>query len=147
MPLRLSIVTAERELLTEDGLDAIIAPGAEGELGILPSHAPLMTMLGTGELRARRGADEFDIFVHGGFLEVRGDVVSVLADEAEHAEEIDLERAHAARERAAAELANRQAEIDYAAAQAAMRRALLRERVAERYARRGGHRARPHSSE
>ncbi len=147
MPLRLNIVTAERELLSEEGLDAVIAPGSEGELGILPEHAPLMTMLGTGELRARRGTDEFAVFVHGGFLEVRDDVVNVLADEAEHAAEIDIERARAARERAAAELANRQANIDLAAAQAALRRELMRLRVAERAARRHGRGGVPRGTE
>ena len=146
MPLRLDVVSAERTVLSEDGLDMVVAPGVEGQLGILPSHAPLMTMLGLGELHARRGADEITLAVHGGFLEVRDDVVTVLADVAEQAEEIDVERARAARERAAANLANRSGEVNLAAAQAELRRALLRLRVAERHARRGGRRNVPPSS-
>jgi F-type H+-transporting ATPase subunit epsilon len=139
MPLKLDIVTAERVVLSEDGLDAVIAPGSEGELGILPSHAPLMTTLGVGELRARRGGgEEVAMAISGGFLEVRDDVVTVLADVAERAEEIDIDRARAARERAAATLATRETAVDVALAQAALRRALIRLRVAERHARRGG---------
>jgi F-type H+-transporting ATPase subunit epsilon len=138
MPLRLDVITAERVVLSEDGLDAVIAPGSEGQLGILPSHAPLMTTLDVGELRARRGSEEIMIAISGGFLEVRDNVVTVLADVAERAEEIDIERARAARERAAALLATRESDIDVAATQAALRRALLRLRVAERYARRRG---------
>ena len=147
MPLRLDIVTAERTVLSEDGLDAVIAPGSEGELGILPSHAPLMTMLGTGELRARRGGDELAFLVSGGFMEVRNNVVTVLADVAERAEEIDVESARQARERAAETLADRGADVDVAMVQAAMRRALMRERIAERYSRRGRRGARPQSTE
>jgi F-type H+-transporting ATPase subunit epsilon len=138
MPLRLDIVTAERTVHSEEGLDAVIAPGSEGELGLLPSHAPLMTTLGIGELRARRGTEELAIAIAGGFLEIRDNVVTVLADVAERAEEIDVERARAARERAAAALATREGDIDVALAQAALRRALMRLRVAERHARRGG---------
>ena len=147
MPLRLDIVTAERLVLSQDGLDAVIAPGSEGELGLLPSHAPLMTTLGEGELRARRGTEEMAFAISGGFLEIRGDVVTVLADVAERAEEIDVEQARAARERAAAALATRQADIDLAAAQAAMRRELMRLRVAERHRRRGGRGGAPPSGE
>lgn len=145
MPLKLDIVTAERVVLSEEGLDAVIAPGTEGQLGILPSHAPLMTTLGLGELRTRRGAEETAFAISGGFLEVRDDVVTVLADVAERAEEIDVERARAARERAAAALATRESEVDIAIAQAALRRALIRLRVAERQQRRGARRDMPRS--
>ena len=136
MPLKLDIVTAERVVLSEDGLDVVVAPGADGELGILPSHAPLMTMLGVGELRARRGTEEIAMMLSGGFLEVRDDVVTVLADVAERVEEIDVESAREARERAAATLATRQGDVDVAVVQAAMRQALVRLRIAERYGRR-----------
>jgi len=138
MPLRLDIVTAEREVLREEGLDAVIAPGAEGQLGILPRHAPLMTMLEPGELRARRGADELVIAISGGFMEVRNDVVTVLADTAEQAEEIDLERAQAARARAEQLLRERPPDVDVALIQASLRKSLVRLRVAERRRRRGG---------
>lgn len=138
MPLRLDIVTAEREVLREDGLDAVIAPGSQGQLGILPRHAPLMTMLDPGELRARRGADELVIAISGGFLEVRNDVVTVLADTAEQAEEIDIERAQAARARAEEALRTRPPDVDLVVVQASLRRSMLRIRVAERRRRRGG---------
>lgn len=137
MPLRLDVVTAERQVLSEEGLDMVVAPGIEGELGLLPSHAPLMTMLGVGELRAKRGTDEIDVVISGGFLEVRDDVVTVLADVAERADEIDIERARVARERAASALATHESAVDIALVQASMRLALVRLRVAER-GRRGG---------
>jgi F-type H+-transporting ATPase subunit epsilon len=137
MPLRLDIVTAEREVLREEGLDAVIAPGSEGQLGILPRHAPLMTMLEPGELRARRGNEETAIAISGGFLEVRDDVVTVLADTAEQAEEIDVERAREARARAEQLLRERPADVDLAVLQASLRRSMLRIRVAERRRRRG----------
>ena len=137
MPLRLDIVTAEREVLREEGLDAVIAPGSEGELGILPRHAPLMSMLAPGELRTRRGTEETSIAISGGFLEVRNDVVTVLADTAEQAEEIDVERARAARARAEAQLKERPPDLDFALVQAQLRRSMLRLRIAERHQRRG----------
>lgn len=138
MPLRLDVVTAERQVLSEDGLDVVVAPGSDGQLGILPRHAPLMTMLAPGELRARRGNDEIVLAVSGGFLEVRNDVVTVLADTAEQAEEIDIERAEAARRRAEQAVSEAlHGGADLAAAQAALRRSLLRLRVAERRRRRG----------
>lgn len=138
MPLRLDIVTAEREVLREEGLDTVIAPGSQGQLGILPRHAPLMTMLDPGELRARRGADELVIAISGGFLEVRNDVVTVLADTAEQAEEIDVERAQAARQRAEEAIRNRTPDVNLGVVQAELRRSLVRIRVAERRRRRGG---------
>ncbi|HCP60711.1 MAG TPA: ATP synthase F1 subunit epsilon, partial [Dehalococcoidia bacterium] len=86
-PIRLDIVTAER-LVFSDDVDVIVAPGIEGELGILPYHAPLMTILRAGELRVRRGGEEFLLAISGGFLEVRSDRVIALVDAAERAEEI-----------------------------------------------------------
>jgi F-type H+-transporting ATPase subunit epsilon len=138
MPLRLDIVTAEREVLREEGLDIVVAPGSEGQLGILPQHAPLMTMLEPGELLTRRGNEETLIAISGGFLEVRDDVVTVLADTAEQSEEIDIERAQAARQRAEELLRERPADVDIAVIQASLRRSVLRIRVAERRRRRGG---------
>jgi F-type H+-transporting ATPase subunit epsilon len=137
MPLSLDIVTAERVVLAEDGFDIVVAPGIEGELGILPRHAPLMTILNIGELRARRGADEIHMAIAGGFLEVREDRVTVLADSAERAEEIDIARAEAARRRAEEAMATRRVDIDVAAVFAAARRAEVRVRVAQRRRRRG----------
>ncbi|MBM2826154.1 MAG: F-type H+-transporting ATPase subunit epsilon [Dehalococcoidia bacterium] len=133
--LRLEIVTAERSLFSGD-VDTVIAPGIEGELGILPNHVPLLTALTYGELVAKKGNEEFSFAIGGGFLEVRPDKVVVLADVAERAEEIDLERAEIARRRAEERVRLRPADIDLVRAEAALRRALIRVRVAERRRRR-----------
>jgi F-type H+-transporting ATPase subunit epsilon len=131
MPLRLELVTAERLVLEEDA-DMVIAPAADGQVGILPHHAPLLTTLRPGELRIRRGGVEQELVVTGGFMEVLNDKVTILADAAERVEEIDLARAEEARNRAAEALANRQAGVDTAAAELAMRRAVVRLSVARR---------------
>jgi F-type H+-transporting ATPase subunit epsilon len=104
--IRLDVVTAERLVLSED-VDIVIAPGIEGQLGILPHHAPLMTLLDAGELIARKGQEEISLAVAGGFLEVGKDRVIVLADIAERAEEINVEEAEEARKRAETALAER----------------------------------------
>ena len=94
--IKLDIVTAERVVFSDD-VEIIMAPGIDGELGILPSHTPLMTMLVPGELRVKRSGEEFSLAVSGGFLEIRPDRVIVLADTAERAEEIDAARAEEAK--------------------------------------------------
>jgi F-type H+-transporting ATPase subunit epsilon len=132
MPLSLEVVTAERVVLNDNGIDVVIAPALQGEVAILPEHAPLITPLNPGELRVRKGADETSYFVAGGFLEVLRDKVTILADAAEHAEEIDVARAEDARRRAQEALVRRHEQPDVAAAEAALRRSLLRLRVAER---------------
>ena len=138
MPLKLDIVTVERLVYSED-VDMVIAPGIDGELGILPRHAPLLTALAYGELRAKRGSEEYSFAVSGGFMEVQPDHVTVLADTAEYAEEIDIERAEAARRRAEERLqAMADDKIDYTKAEAALRRSLVRIKVAEARRRRGG---------
>ena len=128
--IRLDIVTAEGVVYSED-VDVVVAPGIEGQLGILPHHAPLMTTLQAGELRVRKGGEEFLLAISGGFLEVRPDRVIVLADAAERAEEIDIVRAEEAKRRAEAALTRRAPEADAAQAEAALRRSLIRLRVAE----------------
>jgi len=129
-PIRLDIVTAEQSVYSDD-VDIVIAPGVEGQLGILPNHTPLMTMLQPGELIARKGSEEFSLAVSGGFLEVRPDRVIVLADSAERAEEIDIARAEEAKKRAEQRLAERYTpEIDAARAEAALRRSLIRLKIA-----------------
>jgi len=135
--LKFEIVTAERVIYSDD-VDIVIAPGIEGQLGILPHHAPLLTMLQPGELVVRKEGAETAIFVSGGFLEVMHNRVTVLADAAERAEEIDIERAEAAKRRAEEMLKLRPADIDLARADAALRRALLRLKVAERRKRKPG---------
>jgi F-type H+-transporting ATPase subunit epsilon len=136
MPLSLDIVTPERVVLSEDGFDIVVAPGIEGELGLLPRHAPLMTMLEIGELRARRGTEEMHLAIAGGFLEIRDNRVTILADAAERSEEIDIARAEDARRRAEEAMANRHAEMDVAMVLAEARRAEVRVRVAQRRRRR-----------
>ena len=135
MPIRLDIVTAERMVFSED-VDLVVAPGVEGELGILPHHTPLMTMLQPGELRVKKGGEEVSLAVSGGFLEVRPDRVIVLADAAERADEIDLARAEEAKRRAQERLSRHTPDIDAARADAALRRSLARISVARRRRRR-----------
>ncbi|MBM4462125.1 MAG: F0F1 ATP synthase subunit epsilon [Chloroflexi bacterium] len=133
--LKLEIVTAER--MTYSGeVDIVIAPGAAGQLAILPHHAPLMTMLEPGELCIRKGGEESFIAITGGFLEVLDNRVVILADAAERAEDIDLARATAAKERAQERLKAGVTDADHARAEAALRRSLARLKVAERRRRR-----------
>ena len=133
--IKLEIVTAER-LVYSDEVDVVVAPGMDGQLGILPHHTPLMTMLKPGELLLRKDGGETIIAVSGGFLEVRPDRVVVLADTAERADEIDVERAEAARRRAQERLAARPADLDVVRAEAALARSMARLAVVERMKRR-----------
>jgi len=133
--LRLEIVTAERTVFADD-VSEVVAWGVEGQLGILPHHAPLMTMLQPGDLLIRKDNEEHYLAISGGFLEVRPDKVIVLADACERAEEIDMERAEAARRRAEEILKTRPPEVDTVAAEAALRRSLARIKVAEKRRRR-----------
>ena len=129
--IKLDVVTAERVVFSDD-VDVVVAPGAEGQLGILPHHAPLMTMLQSGELLIKRGGEEHCIVVSGGFLEVHPDRVIVLADAAERAEEIDVCRAEEAMRRAQERLKESSPGVDTARAEASLRRALARIDVAGR---------------
>ena len=131
MPMRLEILTAEGVLFDGD-VDSVVAPGSEGELGILPSHAALMTMLQPGELRYRTAEGESYLAVHGGFMEVRSDHVIVLADAAEHVDAIDAERAEEAVRRAEERIAARGADMDIERALASLRRAQVRVRITRR---------------
>jgi F-type H+-transporting ATPase subunit epsilon len=137
--LDIDIVTAERVVYSEKEVDEIIAPGTEGEFAVLPRHAAFMTMLVPGVVVIRKGGDETEMAVSGGFVEVRENRVVVVADTAERAEEIDAERADAARRRAEEHLKARPAEIDMARTTAALQRSLARLRAVERRRRgRGG---------
>lgn len=140
MPLTVEIVTAERVVRVEQGVDVLVVPGSEGQLAILPHHAALMTTLAPGELVFRRGNDETEFAVTGGFMEVRNDRVTILADAAEAAEEIDIARAEAARARAEERLRRAREQqvrdVDMARASAALERSLMRLRVAEKRRRR-----------
>ncbi|MDP9381689.1 MAG: F0F1 ATP synthase subunit epsilon [Chloroflexota bacterium] len=131
MPLHLEVVTAER-VVYSDEVDMVVAPGLDGALGILPQHAPLMSVLGIGELRITKGSQESGLAIGGGFLEVLEDRVTVLADTAERAEEIDDARAEEAQQRAQRLLADRSQIENPAALEAALRRAQVRLRVSRR---------------
>jgi F-type H+-transporting ATPase subunit epsilon len=137
VPILLEIVTPER-LAYSDEVDSVQIPGSEGELGILPHHAPLVATLGIGELTIRKGGGEESFAVVGGFVQVRPDKVVVMAETADMASEIDLERAEQARREAERALETGFHEgADLAAARAALQQALLRIRVAERRHREG----------
>ncbi|RLB30742.1 MAG: F0F1 ATP synthase subunit epsilon [Deltaproteobacteria bacterium] len=132
---RLELVTAER-LVYSDDVNMVIAWGIEGQLGILPHHAPLMTMLQPGELIVKKGDEEFYLAVTGGFLEVRPDKVIILADACERADEIDVARAQEARRRASELMEAPPPGVELATAEAALRRSMMRLKVAERMRRR-----------
>jgi len=137
MPLQLDIVTPEK-LAFSDEVDAVVLPGSEGELGVLPHHAPLVSTLGLGELRIRKGGTEESFAIAGGFLQVLPDRVVVLAETADMASEIDLEKAQEARREAEKALESGYHEgVDLSIARAALQQALLRERVAQRRHREG----------
>ncbi len=140
MPILLEIVTPEK-LAFSDQVDSVVVPGAEGELGVLPHHAPLVSTLGVGELRIRRGGSEESFAIVGGFLQVRPDKVVVMAETADLASEIDVAKAEEARREAERALEGGYTEgADLAAARAALQQALLRIRVAERRRREGSRR-------
>jgi F-type H+-transporting ATPase subunit epsilon len=137
MPIQLEIVTPEKLAFAEE-VDSVVLPGTEGELGVLPHHAPLISTLGVGELRIRRGGAEEFFAIAGGFLQVLPDKVVVMAETADIASEIDVEKARQARAEAEKALeAGYHEGADLAAARAALQQALLRIRVAERRHREG----------
>jgi F-type H+-transporting ATPase subunit epsilon len=132
VPLQLEIVTPER-LAFADEVDSVVLPGSEGELGVLPHHAPLVSTLGAGELRLRKGGSEEFFAIVGGFLQVLPDKVVVMAETADMASDIDLEKAQEARRKAEQTLESGYVEgADLSAARAALQTALIRIRVAER---------------
>ncbi|MBI2528598.1 MAG: F0F1 ATP synthase subunit epsilon [Candidatus Rokubacteria bacterium] len=142
--MRLELATPTQQLVSAD-VDEVVAPGSEGYFGVLPGHAPFLTTLGAGEVSYRHGREETYIAVIGGFAEVQGDRVMILAEVAERPEDIDRERAERARQRAEQRLAGRhpappspagEREIDYTRAVAALARALARLQVAGRAGRR-----------
>ena len=132
--IELIVVTPERQLLRETVVEVTI-PGLDGALGILPGHAPLMTELGHGELSYRLATTSQPVYlaVHRGFAEVLPDRVTVLAETAERAEEIDLARAEAAKARAEKRLASNDTNIDWDRATIALERAVIRIQVVRKY--------------
>jgi F-type H+-transporting ATPase subunit epsilon len=135
MPIHLEIVTAERTVLSDE-VDQINAPGAAGRMGILPRHEPLLTSLVPGELSIIKNGERTPFAISGGFMEVLPDRVTILADTAERGDEIDEARAEAARRRAEELLRERRSEQEMLIAEAQLRRAMIRIRVAR--LRRGG---------
>jgi F-type H+-transporting ATPase subunit epsilon len=131
MPFKLEVITPERRVF-EDEVDMVVVPASEGYVGILPHHAPLFTSLGFGEMRVKKGALEYPFAVFGGFMDVRGDRVTILTDAAEHAEEIDERRARDAREQAQKALEAPASAAEEQRARVALQQALIRLRVAER---------------
>ena len=129
--MRLEITTAEGRVYSDD-VEILVAPGIDGELGILPHHAPLMTALQPGEIMVRKEGEETYLAVSGGFLEVMGNQVTVLADACERSEEINEERAAAAMKLAQERLDSRSTDLDLQRAVASVRRAETRLRVARR---------------
>jgi F-type H+-transporting ATPase subunit epsilon len=127
--LTLEVVTPERRVI-EETVSEVQLPGLDGYLGILPGHAPLITELGVGELSYRKGEDAFYAAVIRGFAEVLPDRVIVLAEAAERAEEIDVDRARAALERAQKRLKPDSGDTDWDRATLALQRALIRLQVA-----------------
>jgi len=130
--LRLELATPTR-LVVSDTVDEVVVPGVDGYFGVLPGHAPLLALVGAGEVTYRSGREERHLAVSGGFAEVGGERVTILAETAERPEEIDVARARAARERAEARLSPRAGEeSDLPRAAAAFTRAQARLEVARR---------------
>ena len=128
--IKLEIVTPDRKLLSEE-VEYVGAPGINGEFGVLPNHIPFLSALGIGSLYYKKNGKRYYVFVAGGFAEVTPTKVSVLAEVAEKAEEIDVERARKARERAEMRLREQKDREAYARARAALARALQRMKCRE----------------
>ncbi len=127
--LTLEIVTPDQSLVT-DKVDEVVVPAAEGYLGILPGHTPLLATLAIGELWFRKGARKSHVAIAGGFVEVQPNRVTILAQVAERAEDIDVERAARAKRRAEERLAQPAGDVEIERAQASLARALIRLQVA-----------------
>lgn len=140
--LQVTVIT-ESEKVYEGTASMVIAPGTEGQLGILPRHAHLLTTLAVGELRIKHQGTEDALFVAGGFMEVRPDSVMVLTESAIHAEDIDEAEAQKARERAEHLLAQRSEDVDQAHVSAELQKAVGKIKVAELHRRRGGRKRAP----
>ena len=126
--LLLQIVTPDRAVIHEE-VDAVEIPAADGSLGVLPGHTPLLTTLRVGQLRYRKGEEQQFILIAFGFAEVLPDRVTILAQVAERPEEIDTARADAARMRAETRLARPARDIDFERARIAMMKSLVRLQV------------------
>lgn len=133
---QLQIVSADRSLVNET-VDEVEIPGSEGYFGVLPGHTPLLALLGTGELWYRQGSEKHYLLIAGGFAEVQPDRVTILAQVAERADEIDIARAEAAKKRAEDRLAAPHADMDFERARIAMMKSLIRLQIASKIRVRG----------
>ena len=130
--LLLEVVTPDRLVLSAEA-EVVVCPGVEGQFGVLPGHIPFLSALEIGEMYYKAGGKTEYLAVSGGFAEVTGEKVTIVAESAEVGREIDVERARRAQERAEKRIAaGKTAEIDWARAEAAMRRSLMRMKVAGR---------------
>jgi F-type H+-transporting ATPase subunit epsilon len=134
--IQLQIVSADRSLVNER-VDEVEIPGSDGYFGVLPGHTPLLALLGAGELWYRQGAEKHYLLLGFGFAEVQPDRVTILAQTAEMAEEIDVARAEAAKRRAEERLVKPTADIDFERARIAMLKSLVRLQVSARARTRG----------
>jgi len=125
--VKVLVATAEREVYRGEA-EKLVAPGAAGELGILPKHAPLLSELTSGELRITNGEDVDEVFISGGYMEVQPDVITILADTAERATDMDEAAALATQRKAEEELASRKDDVDLALAEAEL--AIMAQRLA-----------------
>jgi F-type H+-transporting ATPase subunit epsilon len=128
--VRLNLISPERTVLHLDEVQHVLLPAENGELGVLPGHMPLVCSLGIGRIRVDLEGGSIELAVSGGYVHLYGDVITILAETAELADEIDVARAEKARERAREQLQRRSERIDYAAASVALERALNRLKVA-----------------
>jgi F-type H+-transporting ATPase subunit epsilon len=128
--IAVEIMTPER-LVMQTQADSVVVPAAEGEMGILPHHAPILAQLQPGQIRLRRGQDIELFAVSGGFIEVDNNRVYIFAETAEMSHEIDVERARLAAERAKQQLKTAKSDVDLAQAEAALKRALVRLHASE----------------
>lgn len=127
----LEVVTPDKTVVKEE-VDMAVCPGAEGEFGILPHHVSLLSALKTGPLHYNANGRTETLFISGGFVDVNNNICSVLAESAERAEDIDVARARAAKERAERRLAQKEANIDEIRAESALRRAIMRLQVSQK---------------
>ncbi|WP_045212552.1 F0F1 ATP synthase subunit epsilon [Desulfonatronovibrio magnus] len=128
--IKLEIVTPDRNLLSEE-VEYVGAPGVQGEFGVMPNHIPFLSALSIGSLFYKKDGKKFYVFVSGGFAEVNPTKVTVMAEVAEKADEISVERARKAREKAEQRMVKQKEEIDHARARAAMARAMHRVKCRE----------------
>jgi F-type H+-transporting ATPase subunit epsilon len=130
--LQLEIVTPYGQLLSENVTEVVI-PAREGEIGVLPGHVPLLTLLDIGKLTFEKQGRTHDVFLNSGYAEIARDKVTILAESAEMAKDIDLARAESAKKRAEKRLKEEKEKIDFVRVEASLRRALIRIQIAHKH--------------